>query len=113
MGKDPAIVGKLHQSVTRDNITVRADLKGWWTLFSEGAEPEIADEDKEFIAQMAQFSTLEQIMGMGEEISKLSNLMNYSQALSLLGKTVRINTGEESITGIVKELSRDLFSMSQ
>ena len=39
------------RTVTRDNITVRADLKGWWTLFSEGAEPEIADEDKEFIAE--------------------------------------------------------------
>lgn len=37
--------------VTRDNITTRADLARWWMLFREGAEPEIADEDREFIAQ--------------------------------------------------------------
>ena len=37
--------------VAKDNITVLADLEGWWTLFRDGAEPQIADEDKEFIAQ--------------------------------------------------------------
>jgi glutamyl-tRNA synthetase len=38
-------------AVTRENITTLGDLKGWWTLFSEGAEPVIADEDRDFIAQ--------------------------------------------------------------
>ncbi|KMK68766.1 glutamate--tRNA ligase [Puniceibacterium sp. IMCC21224] len=38
-------------NVARENITVRGDLAGWWTLFSEGAEPMVADEDQEFIAQ--------------------------------------------------------------
>lgn len=38
-------------SVTRENITTRADLKGWWDLFRDGAEPVIEDEDREFIAQ--------------------------------------------------------------
>ncbi|SFL43496.1 glutamate--tRNA ligase [Shimia aestuarii] len=37
--------------VTRENITTRKDLKGWWDLFANGAEPEIADEDAEFIAE--------------------------------------------------------------
>jgi len=36
--------------VTRENITVLADLKEWWTLFSEGAEPVVDDEDVEFVA---------------------------------------------------------------
>ncbi|MBS9718462.1 glutamate--tRNA ligase [Pseudohalocynthiibacter aestuariivivens] len=36
--------------VTRENITVLADLEEWWTLFSEGAEPVIDDEDVEFVA---------------------------------------------------------------
>ena len=47
----PGDLAEQFWTVTRDNITVRGDLKGWWTLFSEGAEPEIADEDKEFIAE--------------------------------------------------------------
>ncbi|MYM57500.1 glutamate--tRNA ligase [Thalassovita mangrovi] len=38
-------------SVTRENITTRADLKGWWELFRDGAEPVIEDEDRDFIAQ--------------------------------------------------------------
>jgi len=36
--------------VTRENITVLSDLDAWWTLFSEGAEPVIDDEDTEFVA---------------------------------------------------------------
>ncbi|MGH1355218.1 MAG: glutamate--tRNA ligase [Thalassovita sp.] len=38
-------------TVMRDNITTKADLAGWWDLCRDGAEPDIADEDKEFIAQ--------------------------------------------------------------
>jgi glutamyl-tRNA synthetase len=37
--------------VTRENITVLHDLKGWWEMFSTGAEPVIADEDRAFVAQ--------------------------------------------------------------
>jgi glutamyl-tRNA synthetase len=38
-------------TVVRDNITTLKDLDGWWTLFRDGAEPDIDDEDKEFVAQ--------------------------------------------------------------
>ena len=38
-------------TVTRDNITVKADLQGWWALCRDGATPVIEDEDREFIAQ--------------------------------------------------------------
>jgi glutamyl-tRNA synthetase len=41
----------LFWQVTRENITTLQDLKGWWDMFSQGAEPVIADEDKEFIAE--------------------------------------------------------------
>ncbi|OUS33222.1 glutamate--tRNA ligase [Rhodobacterales bacterium 56_14_T64] len=37
--------------VAKENITTLADLEGWWTLCRDGAEPLIADEDKEFIAE--------------------------------------------------------------
>jgi glutamyl-tRNA synthetase len=37
--------------VARENITVLEDLRGWWRLCSEGAEPEIEPEDAEFVAQ--------------------------------------------------------------
>jgi glutamyl-tRNA synthetase len=37
--------------VTRDTITTLKDRDAWWTLFRDGAEPDIDDEDKEFVAQ--------------------------------------------------------------
>ena len=62
-------------------------------------------EDREFVAQMAQFSTLEQIMSMGEGISKVTDLINRGQALSLLGKNVKIVEDGASVTGIVTEVT--------
>ena len=37
--------------VTRENIVTRKDLAAWWDLFANGAEPEIDEEDREFIAE--------------------------------------------------------------
>ena len=51
-------------------------------------------EDREFIAQMAQFSTLEQMTNMNEGFSTLSNMLQSNQAMGLLGKTVEIIDGE-------------------
>jgi flagellar basal-body rod modification protein FlgD len=62
-------------------------------------------EDKEFIAQMAQFSTLEQMTNMGAEFTKLSGILKSGQAFSLLGKTVEIISGEEVISGVVSEIA--------
>lgn len=59
-------------------------------------------EDKEFVAQMAQFSSLEQISNMNAELAKVFNLLIRSQALALLGKTVEINN---QVVGVVQEVS--------
>lgn len=61
-------------------------------------------EDKEFIAQMAQFSTLEQMTNMSQGFSKLALRLQSSQAFSLLGKTVVIKNGEQEISGVVEEV---------
>ena len=37
-------------AVAKGNITVLADLAGWWQLFRDGAEPLIDDEDRDFVA---------------------------------------------------------------
>ena len=37
--------------VAKANITVLADLAGWWHLFRDGAVPLVDDEDREFVAQ--------------------------------------------------------------
>ncbi|HBQ36824.1 MAG TPA: glutamate--tRNA ligase, partial [Rhodobacteraceae bacterium] len=38
-------------NATRENITVLSDLQGWWKLCRDGADPVVADEDADFVAQ--------------------------------------------------------------
>lgn len=38
-------------NVMRENISTRKDLATWWEMCANGAEPDIDDEDKDFIAQ--------------------------------------------------------------
>ena len=38
-------------NVARANITTRKDIAAWWALCSNGAEPLVADEDADFIAE--------------------------------------------------------------
>ena len=47
----PADKADLFWSVAKGNITVLADLAGWWTLFRDGAVPLIDAEDVEFVQQ--------------------------------------------------------------
>jgi len=58
-------------------------------------------DDKAFIAQMAQFSSLEQMTNMSEGLAKVANLVAKSQAVSLLGDAVDITSGGETVSGIV------------
>ncbi len=47
----PADLAEQFWAVTRENITTRKDLATWWTMFANGADPVIDEEDREFIAQ--------------------------------------------------------------
>ena len=62
--------------------------------------------DTEFIAQMAQFSSLEQTKTMSADITKLRQGNDFLQATNLLGKEVRLNLGNMEFTkGIVTDLN--------
>ncbi|MFW6208319.1 MAG: flagellar hook capping FlgD N-terminal domain-containing protein, partial [Spirochaetota bacterium] len=52
-------------------------------------------DDKQFIAQMAQFSSLEQMTNLGQEFAKISGIVSRGNALNLLGKQVEILEGEQ------------------
>ncbi|MBU3036237.1 glutamate--tRNA ligase [Tritonibacter mobilis] len=47
----PADKQEAFWAVAKENITTLKDLEGWWILCRDGAEPLIADEDKDFIAE--------------------------------------------------------------
>jgi flagellar basal-body rod modification protein FlgD len=73
-------------------------------------------EDKEFIAQMAQFSSLEQLNVMSKGIttlsgdfSKIAELLSGSQAASALGKSVEIVLDNNiTVQGAVRGVTRGL-----
>ncbi len=62
-------------------------------------------QDRDFIAQMAQFSTLEQMTNMSGEFQKLGALLQSGQAVSVLGKNVDVVLGNSTVTGRVQEVS--------
>jgi len=63
-------------------------------------------EDKEFIAQMAQFSSLEQMQQMNKSLNTFLESNFLYQASALIGKEVFIKAGEgEEIKGVVEEVS--------
>jgi len=65
--------------------------------------------DKEFVAQMAQFSSLEQITNMSEGMGKVADLLARSQAMGLLGRIVDVASAETVVTGPVEEVTGGSF----
>jgi flagellar basal-body rod modification protein FlgD len=70
-------------------------------------DPTAPMEDKEFIAQMAQFSSLEQMTSMAGDFARLTNMLAGSEARSSLGKSVELMEGDRVIQGAVKAVTRD------
>ena len=69
-------------------------------------DPTAPMDDKQFIAQMAQFSTLEQMTGMASDFAKLTSLLMGGEASGALGKNVEIMEGERIIQGNVQAVTR-------
>jgi flagellar basal-body rod modification protein FlgD len=65
-------------------------------------------QDKEFIAQMAQFSTLEQMTNMAADFSRLTTMLASSEASGALGRNVEIVDGDRVIQGEVRAVTRGI-----
>jgi len=66
-------------------------------------------EDKEFIAQMAQFSSLEQMTNMSSQFTELSATLKSSQAMNLIGREVEIAKSDSLIKGSVEAVTNGGF----
>lgn len=70
-------------------------------------DPTSPMENTEFIAQMAQFTSLEQMTNMSQNFEKMAAMIHSSEAQSMLGKTVQIDLGaDQSATGVVEAATR-------
>lgn len=68
-------------------------------------DPTSPMEDTQFISQMAQFSSLEQMTNMNESFNKMAAMINSSQATSTLGRTVEVDLGDTTSQGVVEATS--------
>lgn len=62
-------------------------------------------DNQEFIAQLAQFTSLEQTRQLNSKIETLLTIQSTNQAVGLLGKTVELSTAGGSSIGQVTTLT--------
>ena len=61
--------------------------------------------NRDFLAQMAQFASIEQTKQTTESVNNLVYLNSSSQSVSLLGKKVEVVNGAELVTGVVSSIA--------
>ena len=81
------------QRIAKDSLSKEDFLKILVTQLTH-QDPTQPMEDREFIAQMAQFSSLEQMQNLNKEFSRVADLIALSQATTLIGKTVDVAVSE-------------------
>jgi len=64
-------------------------------------------DNQAFIAQIAQFTTLEQSRQLNAKIDQLLALQSSNQSVGLLGRTVDVDSGGVTVTGTVTSISFD------
>jgi flagellar basal-body rod modification protein FlgD len=97
-----------HGKVTKQNMDKDDFLKILITQLTT-QDPTQPMQDKDFIAQMAQFSSLEQMTNMATSFGKVSNVISASQAVSTIGKTVEIQANGEMVKGQVTAVTPGQF----
>ena len=58
-------------------------------------------DNEQFIAQLAQFTSLEQTRELTDNVSTLLSIQASTQSIGLLGKTVDVASGSGAVTGTV------------
>ena len=110
MAKLKMQVDSFNKSITIEGRKVQRDLgkddflKLLITQLSN-QDPTSPMENTEFIAQMAQFSSLEQMTNMNQEFAKMNSMLVSSQAVGTIGKTVDITLGDKKTTGVVEAVT--------
>ena len=63
-------------------------------------------DNSQFIAQMAQFSSLEQMYNVSNGFTKMASIMQSNEAAGTLGKVVELDVEGEQVSGVVEGFTR-------
>lgn len=73
-------------------------------------DPMAVMKDEQFVAQLAQFSSLEEMQNMRKSFASLLNISQLTQSAGLVGRTVQVKPPEEGspmVTGTVSSVKMD------
>lgn len=98
-GKSPGTVRQPVRNLDKD---------AFLQLFVEqlkNQDPMSPQDSNAFMAQMAQFSILEQITNLNKEVVQLRQSQELSEASALLDRQVKIQSGEDIFSGQVEKVA--------
>jgi flagellar basal-body rod modification protein FlgD len=109
----PISYGKAVDSVVTEVVDNPLDKQAFLRLLItqlQYQDPLDPMKDREFIAQMAQFSSLEQMQNLNATLESLQLMEAASQAASLIGHEVVLlsPTDDSTITGVVESVTFNL-----
>ena len=101
-----AQAGGHSQAIMGDGILGKDDFLKLLLAQLQNQDPLKPMEDREFITQLAQFRSLEEMENLNLSLMAMLDMQQVSQASSLIGKTVEAMTGQgySTITGVVSEV---------
>lgn len=88
----------------------RDDFLKLLTAQLQHQDPMAAMKDEQFVAQLAQFSSLEQMQTMNKTFASLLNISQLTQSAALVGKTVQVQPPQEGaqvVTGTVSSVKME------
>jgi flagellar basal-body rod modification protein FlgD len=86
------------------NLTLQDFMKILLTQLSY-QDPLKPMDNQEFMAQVAQFTTLQQSQQLNQKIDQLLSIQAATQSIGLIGKTVDVNGQSGPVSGVVTALS--------
>jgi len=97
---------------TSQNILGKDDFLKLLITELKNQDPLDPVENKDFISQMASFSSLEQMQNLSSSFDKMAGLLSLQQAASLIGRQVEYTaTGQDGASviknGLVNSVSRE------
>jgi flagellar basal-body rod modification protein FlgD len=100
-----ASTGSAGSSLSKVNGIGMQDFLKILTSQMSNQDPLKPLDNQQFIAQIAQFSALEQSQQLNQKIAQLLSVQSVSQSVGLLGKTVELNSAGNVISGQVTALA--------